>query len=505
MYIISSAPKHVFATAIALGAIYRSVEIDPVILQPLAFVVSRITGSDIISNISCAPRYHVDRQKSIKVLESFMNKKEQKVEEETHWLREIKADCILSDAAFLALCVACFFLLTLARTDNHIFLSSLAAHKARVPSVLITNFTFDSIYSLLSASFIQQFSTQHLPANPVSFANHPLEPDTPIPEGTLSPLVQQIFEGYRHADMLLLLPGAIPIPSFGVYPPLPSTQWIDPVSRLFKPDIARHLVQDPHTYTLHPSIPFSPSDHSPSIAKLKPRSARLAPLLVRSPNDDIYTPEGRSCFLSSIGVERELHDPINTKILIVSFGGQVFHKPSRSRTPSRPESPGPQLDHKHSLNSEGFTRELSQELALLSKRNCAETRGQVFGSSHIFVPGAPAPAFMPSPSLPTVTTIPPTPTLSEFSNGSASLEQENLDVRSLMLPDASWIAVVCGVADSHEWRTGRCDAGSTGISSVQEDSDLPEGFYIAPRDVYMPDLMAVGDVLLGKLVRLTLR
>ena len=29
---------------------------------------------------------------------------------------------------------------------------------------------------------------------------------------------------------------------------------------------------------------------------------------------------------------------------------------------------------------------------------------------------------------------------------------------------------------------------------------LPEGFYIAPKDVYMPDLIAVADVLLGKLV-----
>ena len=40
VHIISSAPRHVFATAIALGAIYRNAEIDPVILQPLAFVVS---------------------------------------------------------------------------------------------------------------------------------------------------------------------------------------------------------------------------------------------------------------------------------------------------------------------------------------------------------------------------------------------------------------------------------------------------------------------------------
>lgn len=85
VHIVSSAPKRVFATSIALGAVYRNAEIDPVILQPLA--------------------YHVDRQKSIDVLENFLEKKEQKVEEEAQWLREIKADCVLSDAAFLALCV----------------------------------------------------------------------------------------------------------------------------------------------------------------------------------------------------------------------------------------------------------------------------------------------------------------------------------------------------------------------------------------------------------------
>ncbi len=43
VYIISSAPKHVFATAIALGAIYRKAEIDPIILQPLALVDSQIS------------------------------------------------------------------------------------------------------------------------------------------------------------------------------------------------------------------------------------------------------------------------------------------------------------------------------------------------------------------------------------------------------------------------------------------------------------------------------
>lgn len=55
--------------------------------------------------MSISPRYQVDRPKSVHALESFLSKKEQKVEEETQWLREIKADCVLSDAAFLALCV----------------------------------------------------------------------------------------------------------------------------------------------------------------------------------------------------------------------------------------------------------------------------------------------------------------------------------------------------------------------------------------------------------------
>lgn len=368
--------------------------------------------------------------------------------------------------------------------------------------MLITNFTFDSIYSLLSISILEQSPSQHLLANSNNSTHHPPEPDTPIPEERLSPLVQQIFEGYRHADMLLILPGAIPIPSFSISPSLPATQWIDPSSRLFEPEVVSHLIQDPPTYTLHPSIPFSLNHpDAPHPTKPKERSAHLAPLLVRPPNDDIYTPEGRSRLLSSLGVSNDLHDP-STKILVVSFGGQVFHKPSRSHTPSRPESPSPHFEHEDKLKSNSFTCELSQELNLLSMVDGRGTSGQVFGPSHIFAPGAPAPAARPSPTLPSFTTMPPTPTLGEFSHGSISAEQENADIRSLMLPDASWIAVVCGVADSREWQIRRNNAGAVGESS-EEDSDLPEGFYIAPRDVYMPDLMAVADVLLGKLVCLT--
>jgi hypothetical protein len=60
-----------------------------------------------------------------------------------------------------------------------------------------------------------------------------------------------------------------------------------------------------------------------------------------------------------------------------------------------------------------------------------------------------------------------------------------------LLPDESWIAVICGVS-KEQW------------NAENEEGGLPEGFYVAPRDVYMPDLIAVGDVVLGKLVSIVL-
>ncbi len=38
VHIVSSAPRHVFADSIACGAQYRYANIDPVIVQPLAYV-----------------------------------------------------------------------------------------------------------------------------------------------------------------------------------------------------------------------------------------------------------------------------------------------------------------------------------------------------------------------------------------------------------------------------------------------------------------------------------
>ena len=46
-------------------------------------------------------RYRVDRRKSVEVLENFLAKKDVKVADESQWLKVIRVDCVLSDAAFL--------------------------------------------------------------------------------------------------------------------------------------------------------------------------------------------------------------------------------------------------------------------------------------------------------------------------------------------------------------------------------------------------------------------
>lgn len=113
--------------------------------------------------------------------------------------------------------------------------------------------------------------------------------------------------------------------------------------------------------------------------------------------------------------------------------------------------------------------------------------------SHLWIPGAP-PASKPlttapptESSVPKLATIPPTPDPNTTSF--PSLDKDEPD--ALLLPDSSWIAIVCGVSKD-QWI----------VQGDDNDQDMPDGFYVAPKDVYMPNLTAVGDVLLGKLVSL---
>ncbi|CAA7266883.1 unnamed protein product [Cyclocybe aegerita] len=530
VYIISSAPQHVFADSIACGARYRYAEIDPVIVQPLA--------------------YRVDRRKSVEVLKNFLDKKDELLHREREWLKQAGAHGVLSDAAFLG---------------------CLAAHAAGIPSALITNFSFDSVYSYLSTPLLDASNPgalHHTHAHADSLGHDTsslldLVPDMPIPYSELAPLVAQIHEGYRCADLLVRLPGHIPVPSFFVHPPLPASEWIDVDTRRVRPEILDTLLRHPKHQDLQPSIPMALSiplaqSRPEDTPRPRPRTVIQAPLLVRPPSSgpgmSVYTPEGRSRLLTSIGVPAHLHDPTKTKILVVSFGGQVFKRPnskagsrSHSRNASREDVTGLVHDHhKHPMKINGFTSisqpgssttpefDLTNATRLFQERIPRSTQldlhmpshlSNLNGTSdglhsgppptprlatpcHLWIPGAP-PASKPlaSPTIPGVRTVPPTPLAPQNGFILHALETPDLLVDSgdlptsedpfdsdsdsdypRLLPDSSWIAIVCGVS-KEQWAHHH----------EGEDGHLPEEFYVAPRDVYMPDLTAVGDVLLGKL------
>ncbi|KAK7031204.1 hypothetical protein VNI00_013620 [Paramarasmius palmivorus] len=564
VHIVSEAPKHVFSDSIALGAQYRYADwIDPIIVQPVA--------------------YRVDRQKSVDVLKAFMNKKDLFVETERAWLTEIGARCVLSDAAFLG---------------------CLAAKAAGIPSVLVTNFTFDSVYSYLATTLVDPE-----PGSQQSLAEMFLPADVPVPQATLEPLVKQIHEGYRHADLLLLLPGQIPIPSFSLHPSLTSPNWVDFTVNSFCDEVIGAIdplrlteaieyeheglsssiatqsagdkdnvlgepcrIDDSGHVFLHNHIPFPPNLplHPKSISGEIKRKIIRAPLLVRSPTAprtqesqvsekkySVYTAQGRQRFLSSIGVPEHLQTPHQIKVLVVSFGGQVFRKPattpasgrSTPRRGSPPQTkatatPGKADDTKTSRcegvglglssvsdslstltedstprRSARFTppdspprserprtpldhRDVNPDpkchpLQLVSmKRDEESSSSGTVASQSMWIHGARSPA-MPHDSafLPTLRSletadeelqvhiVPATP----------SIEADEWNVHTAppsLLPDDTWIAIVCGVS-KEQWERQQQLEG--------EDGGLPENFYVAPRDVYMPDLTAVADVLLGKL------
>ncbi|KAL1738974.1 hypothetical protein HDZ31DRAFT_17587, partial [Schizophyllum fasciatum] len=467
VHLVSSAPDHVFVDSIALGAKYRYAEIDPVIVQPLA--------------------YQVDRRKSVEVLKSFLGRKQTLLDRESTWLRSIGAHGVLSDAAFLG---------------------CLAAKEAGISSILITNFTFDSVYSYLGTPLLEGNTSDHLHSG--DRTTEPYE-DCPIPQAELEPLVNEIIAGYRCADLLLCLPGCIPIPSFSCEPALPAPGWVDGSKYALFPHVIKHLLalRSGHSQEIQPA----------SSARAYLRAIIPAPLLVRPSSPAVYTTAGRARFLSSIGIPEPLHA---RKILIVSFGGQVIRCPksnNSSRPSSRSPTPSPSFQSGMSPIAAHDKENLADRLSSSPFAQRRPSMSRIATPKHLWVPGAPVPVTKPSPAptpfsspvtnwqLPgfdtlltptpsasqTETTptfnafaIPPTPVLHDEPNPqSASASIEGVDEPRL-LPDDAWIAVICGVS-KEQW--------------AKEDAaeHMPDGFFVAPKDVYMPDLTAVADVLLGKL------
>ncbi|KAJ3077887.1 hypothetical protein HK102_004899, partial [Quaeritorhiza haematococci] len=105
----------------------------------------------------------VDEKVTMNNLKIFMETAEEHEREERWWLEGWRADIVCLDACFLPARIA---------------------KKLGIPAVIISNFTFDAIYSAMAHT----------------------------PEHRL--LVQKCIDMYRGADHLLRLPGHIPIPSF---------------------------------------------------------------------------------------------------------------------------------------------------------------------------------------------------------------------------------------------------------------------------------------------------
>ncbi|KAF8174465.1 hypothetical protein K438DRAFT_1848979 [Mycena galopus ATCC 62051] len=389
VHIVSSAPKHVFADSLLLGAQYRNANIDPVIVQPLA--------------------YRVDRQQSVAALKSFLDNKDTILQVVVDWLKEIKVDCHQAHAHF------------------HTLIPDIPVSPAELEPLGIHHVDFYCAPNLLSSR-----------TNPCWI---------------LLP-----------ADLLLRLPGYIPIPSFGIDPNLPSPK--------FHPAVFASLDE---SLALYPPVEY----RDVSRRKPAPRELIPIPLLVRSSSPSVYLPTGRSKLLQSIGIPLQYHDPNSTKILVVSFGGQVFRRPGSASPSGRGSRPG----SLQNFNSSGRVRTptsaakgaMFPHLQILSP---SEKDHHAFGftaprlatASHLWIPGVP-PASKPptTPKSPRASdgplfqAIPPTPV-------SQIIDQ-------LSFEEFGWTLATEG----------------------DVDSDLPEGFFVAPRDVYMPDLTAVGDVLLGKL------
>jgi len=380
---------------------------------------------------------------------------------------------------------------------------SLAAKMSGIPSVLVTNFSFDSVYSFLSTP-LQDVEPPTDDEDDMSLVDSFVQ-DDPIPHFELAPLVDQIYSGYQCADLLVRLPGHIPMPSFFRQPSLPAFDWVNVETRRLHQPVLDHLLASPDTQPLHSAIPFPSGDRLAT----RQRAVVQAPLIVRPPSElHVYTPEGRATLLSSIGVPPEFHDPSTTKILIVSFGGQVIKKPSRppSRTSSNrsfdttnvdspgllPTSPSRKSSYGSTLSPERSVDDLRGEGRFLPAphprsfflngpftADFEDSDDEVIATpNHLYIPGAP----------------PATKHHTSASMDAKLVPEEDLvadveEVLDTLLPDPSWIAIVCGVSKD-QWG--------------EDEEELPERFFIAPKNVYMPDLTAVGDVLLGKLVSVVL-
>ncbi|EGG10896.1 uncharacterized protein MELLADRAFT_115317 [Melampsora larici-populina 98AG31] len=266
VYIITSTPKSVFESILSNQLIYRSKVIEPKIIQPKA--------------------YDVDKFETFDNLDKFIRFDRNRIlNEEIDWLKSEGIQCALVDAPFVP-CAAAF--------------------QAGIPSVIISNFTFCSCYSYLSMSTSQ--------SDPLIKSE---EVQAPIDPKLLDPLVKIVISDYSKANLLLRLPGSIPIPGFDTDVELPSTKWVN---------LAKHSFQD----HIHNLLDRSIQDI--------PRPVIDLPLVFRKISKSIYKPNQKLSLLKLLNLPTSLQT-LNTKILLISFGGQVIPRPKPIQTSENTNSP----------------------------------------------------------------------------------------------------------------------------------------------------------------------
>lgn len=288
------------------------------------------------------------------------------------------------------------------------------------------SFTFDSCYSYLS----------HPPLPSTNGHTDDDESEPALPDSLIVPLVDRAVADYACADLLLRLPGAIPIPAFDTDVPMPSGEWVSADYSSFTPEILSILSRPTS------DIPASTSTGSTAGRRRVPRRVIDVPLIVRKPSPDVHTPEFRAKLLASMNVPSELHDH---KIVLVSFGGQSIPRP-RSRPPTPLASPIERPSERMSSTLDAGIQRSAESGVANAGLNGTN------GGGHAYGPGR-------------------------------SLDPAQGQGVGLLPP--GWIAIVCGLS---------------GGNNEALRNDLPDGFFASDRDVYVPDLTMTADVVLGKLV-----
>lgn len=387
---------------------------------------------------------------------------------------------------------------------------SAAAQRAGIPSVIISNFTFDSCYSYLSVSTeadhaalrlsdvaesltISEGSSPSSSSSKVPFPAIEEESEPPIPAEYLAPLVKRAIQDYANASLLLRLPGAIPIPAFDQDVHLPAPLWTDLKSHSFNGRIMDLLARDP---SLIPCNGETSHTNGTSNGAKGKRRVVDTPLITRPVSKDVYSQEARHKLLNSLDIPEEKHD---AKILVVSFGGQSIPHPA-----SRPPSPLAERDIAHHPTASNKVHQLNGALSpppsAASNGTQAASMQRVITQNHMYLPGAPPALHQIDPSTSkrqsalSPRSVDPASSRKNhrrrisielqptFSTETSPVLDTEFDMDESNLLPPGWIAVVCG------------------LSSKNPQEELPPDFYAAPRDIYVPDLTAICDVLLGKLV-----